>query len=772
MRRNASTERSDPTARAGRPEFLLLIVSLGGLVTGGVLRVTVGAPAATWAWALTTIIGLIPATWWLIESIRRRELGVDIVALLALIGALAVGEVLAGAVVAVMLATGRTLEARAQARAGRDLRALLDRAPRNAHRERDGTLTTIPVDEVRIGDVLMVRPGEVVPVDGRLLDDTATLDESALTGESLPVTHALGDTVSSGVVNAGSPLRLRCTTDAASSTYAGIIRLVQSAQASSAPFVRLANRYAVIFVPITLALAGIAWLLTGDPVRAVAVLVIATPCPLILAAPIAIVAGLSRAARRGVVVKGGGALEQLAAGRTLLLDKTGTLTRGHPTLTRVEGDDPDLVLRMAASIDQVSPHVLATAIVRAAAERHLPLTVPERVIEEPGFGVRGEVEGHHVAVGRATWVAPELPDWVVRVRRRAARDDAMTVFVAIDHVLRGVLLFDDPIRADAARTIRRLRECGITRLVLVTGDRADVAETVGAALSIDRVLAERTPSEKVEAVLDESRQGATIMVGDGINDAPALAAAGVGVALGARGSTASSEAADIVLTVDRLDRLAEAMVIARRARTIALQSVILGMTLSAIGMVAAALGWLPPTAGAIAQEVIDILAIANALRALGGGRDRLPRLTGRDAEVTTTFLLAHADLRGGLDRLRTVASTLPDCDPRAAVAVAREMERFLLEALLPHEEAEEREVYPAVARALGGDDPTATMVRTHVEIRHQIHRLTRLLADVDDEPDPADVADLQRLLIGLHAILSLHFAQEEESYFTLAEPAT
>ena len=770
----AMPEVAAPTAlsRAGRAAAVLLVGALGGLLIGILLQITVGPGPAAAAWAATTVLGLVPAVWWLIDGLRQRRPGVDVIAVLALVGTLVVGEVLAGAVIAVMLATGRTLEARAEARAGRELRALLDRAPRVAHRERDGVIATIPINEVHAGDVLLIRPGEVVPVDGRLLDATATLDESALTGEPLPVAHAEGDAIPSGVVNAGSPIRLRATTDAAASTYAGIIRLVRSAQASSAPFVRLAGRYAVILVPLTLALAGGAWAVTGDPVRAVAVLVVATPCPLILAAPIAIVAGLSRAARRGVVVKGGSALERLAVGRTLLLDKTGTLTGGHPVLTRVEGEDPAQILRLAASLDQMSPHVLASAIVRAATARHLPLTLPELATEEPGLGVRGRVDDHDVAVGRATWVADVLPDWAARVRRRAARDDSMAVYVAIDGELRGVLLFDDPMRADAARTIRRLRECGIERLVLVTGDRADVAETVGAALGIDEVLAERTPAEKVEAVVLESAHAPTIMVGDGINDAPALAAAGVGVALGARGSTASSEAAEIVLSVDRLDRLAEAVLIARRARTIALQSVTIGMGLSVIGMVVAAAGWLPPTAGALAQEAIDILAIASALRALGGGRDRLPRLIGREAEVTAAFLHEHADLRGGLDRLRSTAEALPALTPAAAAAAGHEAERFLTGVLLPHEEAEEREVYPAVARALGGDDPTAPMVRTHVEIRHQVRRLRRLLDEVDADPDPADIADLQRLLIGLHAILRLHFAQEEEGYFTLAEPVS
>ena len=383
---------------------------------------------------------------------------------------------------------------------------------------------------------------------------------------------------------------------------------------------RLADRYAGVFLGVALALAGVAWAISGDLERAVAVLVVATPCPLILAAPVAIVSGLSRAARRGVVVKGGAALEQLAAGEILLFDKTGTITTGHPrvadivTATDLSADD---VLRYAASLDQVSPHVLAAAVVRAARARDLPLSLPDDVEEVPGHGVRGLVDGHPVAVGKASWThAGSRSSWARSVRRRAELDGALTIFVDVDGAPVGALLLDDPIRPDAARTIRQLRRDGIRRIVMVTGDREENAQTVGAVIGVDDVLAERTPAEKVEAVRLEQRAGHTIMVGDGINDAPALALADVGVAVGARGATASSEAADVVLTVDRLDRLGEAVVIARRSRRIALQSVVVGIGLSLAAMVVAAFGYLPPVWGAILQEFIDVAVILNALRAL------------------------------------------------------------------------------------------------------------------------------------------------------------
>ena len=771
QRRRAPGHRPDAT-------LVWLAASTAGLLTGIGSAAAGAHHAADIAWSVTTLIGLIPAAVIVVRGVLRREAGVDVIAVLALAGALAVHELLAGAVIAVMLASGRALEQRAASRAGRDLQALLQRAPREARRYGADGLETLPLEAVRPGDVLLIRPGDVVPVDGRVERGLAVLDESALTGEPLPVNREIGEIVRSGVIDAGGPFDLRATSTAADSAYAGIVRLVREAQASSAPFVRLANRYAAIFLPVSLLLAAVAWAVSGEAVRAVAVLVVATPCPLLLAAPVAIVSGLSRAARRGVVVKGGGALERLARGRTLLLDKTGTVTAGRPTLARIVAPaglpEPE-VLRLAASLDQVSPHVVASAVVRAARARDMTLTLPSDVVEEHGSGVRGRVDGVDVAVGRAEWVTPAIPRWVRRVRRQAALDEALTVFVAVRGALVGALLFDDPVRPDAARTIRRLRAAGIQRAVLVTGDRAEIAETVGAAMGLDEVLAERTPAEKVAAVRLESERAPTIMVGDGINDAPALAAAGIGVALGARGSSASSEAADVVITVDRLDRLAEALRIAGRSRRIALQSVVIGMALSFAAMAAAAAGQLPPTAGALLQEGIDVAVILNALRALGTGPGREPHLVGQEAALGRALLAEHAALRASIEQVRTVADDLGGLPPREGLARAREVHRFLADDLLEHEEREERTFYPAVARALGGDDPTDTMERSHVEIAHLTRRIGRLLDELVPDPDGVDeddLTELRRLFYGLYAVLRLHFAQEEEGYFTLAEDGT
>ena len=755
---------------------ILVSITLAGIVGGGIAWLLGAAGVAEALWALTTAAMLLPLAWTVISDLRRGEMGVDVIALLAMAGSLVLGQYLAGAVIALMLSGGQALEAFAGARARRELTALLARAPRVVHRYEDGQLTSPPLEEVRPGDLLLVKPGEIVPVDGRVEgDDTAVLDESALTGESLPAEHPPGDPVQSGTVNAGGPFRMRALSTAEESTYAGIVRLVKEAEASKAPFVRMADRYALVFLPLTLAIAGGAWAVSGDPLRALAVLVVATPCPLILAAPVALIAGVSRSAKRGILVKGGRALEALARARVLLLDKTGTITTGMPELSDVEvlGEDTEAeVLRLAASLDQVSPHVLASAVVRAARSRGLELTFPTDVTERLGQGIRGRVAGREVALGKLDWVLPgALPAMVRRVRRRTALEGSSSVFVAIDGVLAGALILHDPVRPDSPITLRALRASGIERVVLVTGDRPEVAEMVGAGIGADLILAERSPEEKVEAVLAERAAGPTLMVGDDINNAPALAAADAGVAMGARGASASSEAADVVITVDRLDRLAEALRIARRSRWIALQSVLAGMGLSLAGMLAAAGGYLPPVAGALVQEGIDVAVILNALRALGSGRRGR-----RDASVEDLGRLyrdEHRLLLPEVDRLRQAADCLEELSPAAARKELLEIRTFLVEKLVPHEEKEDASVYPLVARRIGGHDPTAAMSRAHLEISHLVRLYGRLLDELPEGPvaplAPDDLRDFRRVLYGLHAILRLHFAQEEEQYLPLLE---
>ena len=436
-----------------------------------------------------------------------------------------------------------------------------------------------------------------------------------------------GEIVSSGTINAGETFEMQATATAGDSTYAGIVRMVTAAQTAKAPFIRMADRYALLLLPVTLCVAGAAWWLSRDPIRALAVLVAATPCPLILAAPAAFIGGTSQAARRGVLVKGGGPLEALARIHTVMFDKTGTLTVGGARLVAIEtapGVAPDEALRLAASLEQASHHVLAATIVSTAREQGpFAADAPQDVREVLGSGLEGVIEGRKVSVGSLQLVHGEgrLEEWARRAARRASWRSALTVFVAVDGRVIAVLLFADELRRETPRAIQALRRAGVSRIVMVTGDRSEPAETIGAALDLDAVLADRVPSDKVDAVVTERRLAPTLMVGDGINDAPALAAADVGMAMGARGASASSEAADVVILVDRLDRVAEAVAIARRTRAIAMQSIIAGMALSGVTMMAAAaFGYVTPIAGALIQEAIDVAVILNALRALSSAR--------------------------------------------------------------------------------------------------------------------------------------------------------
>jgi heavy metal translocating P-type ATPase len=759
-----------PRADASR---VFLALSVVGIVTGGALALAGRSDAANLAWAATTVVGIVPIAWSVVRDLIHGETGVDLIAILAMVGALALGEYLAGAVIALMLSSGQSLEAFADGRAHRELSALLQRAPRTVHRYADGDLELVPIAEVRAGDVLMVKKGEVVPVDGILGSPFAVLDEAALTGESRPVERLQGDPVRSGAINAGGSVDMRASATAEQSTYAGILRLVEEAQSQKAPFVRLADRYALVFIPVTLAIAGGAWLFTGEPVRALAVLVVATPCPLILAAPIAIVAGISRSARRGIIVKGGGALETLARGRVLLFDKTGTLTSGVPEVADVEvfGDlDPDELLRLAASLDQVSPHVLAAAIVRAARQHDVALTFPTDVHEEHGAGIEGKVDGHLVSLGKTSWVTRgmPLPPRARDLRRRSALEGSSCVFIAVDGTVVGALILDDPVRPDSARVIRSLRRAGIERVVMVTGDHPDVAESVGISIGVDRILSERDPTDKVDAVRAEGEGAVSIMVGDGVNDAPALAAADVGVAMGARGATASSEAADVVLVVDRLDRLADAMRIAHRARGIAVQSVLIGMGLSFGGMLLGAVGLLVPVWGAIVQEAIDVAVILNALRALRDDPAQRRR-AGLGSDVGERFRHEHREFMPWLARIRAAADRLDALTPSEARTELEQIRWFLMVRLVRHEEEEEAAVYPVVSKLMGGEDPMGTMARAHLEIEHLARVYVHLLDDLPPEgPDADDLVDLRRVLYGLHAILRLHFAQEEEAYSWLA----
>ena len=600
-----------------RVKIAILLIAAAGLTSGLAFHFARRPDIADLVWIAGVVPALAALVVEILRSLRGGEVGLDIVAALSMTAALVFGETLAAAVVAVMYSGGTFLESFAEGRARREMHDLLSRVPRAAARYRAGRLEDVPLDEIAPGDRLLIRQGDVVPVDGTVTSEAAFIDTSTLTGESLPVRLGRGAEALSGSTNAGEAFDLTATRPARDSTYAGIVRLVEEAQASKAPMSRLADRWSLGFLSVTVTIACAAWWFTGDPIRAVAVLVVATPCPLILAVPVALVAGLSRAAHFGVLVKGAGPLEAMARIRTLILDKTGTLTDGRPQIVSIdsrggmgEGD----ILRLAAALDQASKHSVAQAIVAAAKTGGAALPVPSEVAEIPGEGVVGQVEGREVIVGGDGFVA-------TRVGRGPGDHPALAagsvlVAVAVDGQIAGHLVMSDPLREGTGAMLAGLRRQGIERILLATGDRREVAERVTEGLGLDGLQAGLTPDQKVLLVLGERKHGPVMMVGDGVNDAPALAAADVGVAMGARGAAASAEAADVVLLVDRIDRLGPGIEIARGARRIAAESVIAGIGLSVLGMIAAAFGYLTPVQGALLQELIDVAVILNALRAL------------------------------------------------------------------------------------------------------------------------------------------------------------
>jgi heavy metal translocating P-type ATPase len=561
---------------------------------------------------------------------------------------------------------------------------------------------------------------------------------------------------------------MQASATAGDSTYAGIIKMVTAAQTAKAPFMRMADRFALMLLPVTLLVAGAAWFFSHDPIRGLAVLVAATPCPLILAAPVAFIAGAARAARLGILIKGGGPLEALARTHTVMFDKTGTLTVGGARLVAIEtapGEDAGEALRLAASLEQASQHVVAGAIVAAARTRGLALEIPELVRETMGSGLEGMIGGRKVKVGSHQLVhgggAPE--PWAGRALRRASWRSALSVFVSVEGRAIGALLLADELRRESPRAVEALRAAGVKRIVMVTGDRADTAETIGAALDLDEVLADRVPSDKVDAVAAEQRAYPTLMVGDGINDAPALAAADVGIAMGARGASASSEAADVVILVDRLDRVSDAVRIAQRTRGIALQSIIVGMSLSGVAMGAAAFGWLSPVAGALTQETIDVAVILNALRALRPGLS--PRRIAIPAAAAKNLHRDHQNVAASLDRLRQIADALDDAEGTEALERIAEANLLIENDIAVHERDDEASVYPRLAKYLSSDNGLFAMSRAHREILHLSKLLARLLEGLNSEEiDRYLIRDAQRIIESIESLARMHNAQEEDIY--------
>lgn len=594
----------------------LLVAALAGVLEalghGGVVHAS--APR----WVISTFALLVAAAQGrdMLRNLMKGQAGIDVLAIMAIVATVSVGEYWAALVIVLMLSGGEALEEYAANRASRELGALLDRAPQLAHRMQgeDERIEDVPVADVAIGDRLLVRPSEVVPVDGTLVSATGSFDESSLTGESLPVSRVRGDSLLSGALNGESAIFMEATALAADSQYQRIVALVAEASESRAPLVRLADRYAIPFTAVSLLIAGIAWFVSGDPVRFAEVLVVATPCPLLIAAPVAFMGGMSRASRHGIIVKGGGTLEQLSRARSVALDKTGTLTHGDPTVVAVRpagalGEDE--LLALVASAERYSSHALASAIVEVAHERGLALRDATRAHEEATNGVVALIDGREIVVGKLAFVAASAPD----AQATPIASGEMAAYVAIDGRYAGAILLSDRLRENAPSTIKTLASLGIRRFLMLTGDAAETARHVAAQVGLTEVHAELLPEDKVRIVRSINPRP-VIMVGDGVNDAPVLAVADVGIAMGARGATAASESADVILMLDDLSRAAIAMAIGQRTMAVALQSIWLGIGLSVGLMFFAAAGLLPAIVGAALQEVVDLATILNALRAL------------------------------------------------------------------------------------------------------------------------------------------------------------
>ncbi|WP_396641623.1 heavy metal translocating P-type ATPase [Microbacterium sp.] len=609
------------------------VITIAAIILVAVLVLHSFGEEAASRWLATGSVSAFVA-WTLVGMVRdvlRGHVGLDILAVVAMVATLAVGEYVASLIIVLMLSGGEALEDFAARRAKRDLTALLDRSPRIAHvlthpRASDsGEVQDVDVDDVAIGDLLLIRPAEIVPVDGILLSETGTFDESSLTGESLPVSREAGGEVLSGAINGSRAVRIRAVRRSADSQYQQIIALVHAAEGSRAPVVRLADRFAIPFTAVSLVLAATAWAISGDPTRFAEVLVLATPCPLLIAAPVAFLGGLSRAAKAGVIIKGGAVIEQLARVRSAAFDKTGTITQGRPDLVDVrptEVTSADRLLLLAASAEQYSSHVLADGIRRAALDRGLELMTAEEASENATNGVTALIDGHTVVVGKPAYVASVAPE----TTRATLSAGEAAAYVSIDGRFAGVLVLADDPRPEASAVVSWLRAHGVERVVVLTGDSRSTADSIAREVGIEDVHAELLPGEKVRLAA-QMRPRPMMMVGDGINDAPVLAASDIGVAMGARGATAAGEAADVVILVDSLAKVVDAVSIGRHTLRVALTAIWIGIGLSVGLMLVATTGVIPAVAGALVQELVDLATIVYALRALGGPASGLESAT-------------------------------------------------------------------------------------------------------------------------------------------------
>ena len=596
--------------------------SLAAAVIVGGLLARLWAPGTSWdrdLWYAGLAVTGTPVVWRTLRGALRGHFAADVVATLAIVTAALLGQPFVGLVIVVMQTGGEALERYAEGRASEAVRALEAAAPRTAHRLRGNVTEDVPADDVVIGDLLLVRPGELVPCDAVVVDGTAHVDASMLTGEPLPISAARDTRLMSGSANVDGALTVRATATARESQYARIVALVRSAQESKAPLQRVADRYAVWFTPVTLAVCAVAYVASGDWHRVLAVLAVATPCPLILATPVAVIGGINRAARRHIIMRHGTALERLGTATVAVFDKTGTITIGKPRVRRViplNGLGPDAVLRLAGAVERTSGHLLARTLVDAAEAGGLALPPARDVVEVPGRGVAGTVDGHRVVVGARSFVIPQTMGGGATALAAEPADAGLRAYVAVDDTVAGIVEYADALRPGLREVFQDLTAMGVRRIILLSGDHAANARAVAQAADITEVQGDLLPEDKVAVVRDLVRAGeAVVMVGDGTNDAPALSAATVGIALAGHGGGITAEAADVVILIDDLSRVVDAMRISQRTMHIARQCIGVGLGLSAVAMIAAALGLIAPTPGALVQEGIDLAVILNALRA-------------------------------------------------------------------------------------------------------------------------------------------------------------
>lgn len=600
------------------------VFAIIGLLAGGILHgIQNQHELGQWIWFITLIIGGAPIIWHTVRDMLHRHFASDIVALLAIVAAILMNDAFPGLVIVIMQSGGKALEDHAFKKASSSLDLLLAHSPRFAHRKKDHGLEEINVSEVRVGDLLLVRPGDLIPVDGKIIQEQAEIDESSLTGEPLPKIKKVDEQVFSGTINVGNAFEMRADKISGESQYAKIVELVRKAQQEKAPIQRLADRYAVLFTPITIGISLIGWLWTNNIETILSVLVVATPCPLIFATPVAIISGINKAAKTNIIIKTGAAIEQVGKTQAVVFDKTGTITDGIPTIEKiisVNNISSNDLLYKAASLEQLSSHPAASILVKKGQEMFEKLSIPTDFHELPGAGVSGYVNGEHIMIGSQNvfenFTDTGFSQYIQEAKKQINSDGKMLAFVSINSKPAGVIIFEDKIRPNVNSTVKRLKELGVKQVIMLTGDNLDNAKNIAQQAGITNLEANLLPEQKVTAVKKLRQQFENVvMTGDGINDAPALAASTVGVAMGAHGTAISAEAADIVLLIDDISKVSTVIEISQRTLRIAKQSIFIGLGVSFVFMIIASLGYIPPAIGALLQEALDVGVILNAIRA-------------------------------------------------------------------------------------------------------------------------------------------------------------